>query len=147
MRSWRVAGLVVLTLILLGGGAMLGSVRSREARSAAAVNRSLARSWSLENAGLQRQASAAGISLQRPEVRPLNRSRLGPAGKSSDFHAYFQRCTSCHATPDPSLHAPAEWADVVLRMDGWMEAAGLLPMEERERAAVLRFLIAASSGR
>lgn len=146
MRSWRVAGLVVLTLILLGG-AVLGSVRSSKARSAAAVNRSLARNWSLENAGLQRQAPAAGISLQRPEVRPLNRSRLGPAGKSADFHAYFQRCTSCHATPDPSIHAPAEWADVVVRMDGWMEAAGLLPMEERERAAVLRFLIAASSGR
>lgn len=130
-------------LVLAGAGAgFLGwRVQSgQEARRRDAIERSLLRSWALEETDLRRTASAAGISLHRPELVPLNRRRLGALAEGHDFHAFVQRCTSCHATPDPSMHTPREWRAVVHRMSAWIDKAGVLPMEAAEREALTRFL-------
>lgn len=106
----------------------------------AATQRSLLRAAVIRNTRLQQQAIAAGISLQRPAVRPLDVQALGKEARSPDFRAFHHRCTSCHETPDPSMHAPAAWDSVVTRMDGWMHSAGVMPMQAEERQEIVRFL-------
>ena len=130
-------------LVLLGAGAGVLGWRAhigQETRRRDAIERSLLRTWLLEETDLRRTASAAGISLHRPEIVPLNRRRLGARAEGDDFHAFVQRCTSCHSTPDPSMHTPGEWGTVLHRMNGWIDKAGVLPMEAAEREALTRFL-------
>ncbi len=104
------------------------------------THRSLLRAEVIRDARLQRQATAAGISLQRPAVQPLDVRALGTEARSPGFQAFHHRCTSCHETPDPSMHDPAGWDSVVTRMDGWMHSAGVMPMQAEERQAIGRFL-------
>ncbi len=106
----------------------------------AATHRSLLRAEVIRDARLQQQATAAGISLQRTAVQPLDVRALGEEARSPDFRAFHHRCTSCHETPDPSMHDPAGWDSVVTRMDGWMRTAGVMPMQAEERHAIVRFL-------
>ncbi len=137
---------------LLAMGAAAATVLAWRAQAAAdaerraGIDRSLLRKWAIEEAGLRTSASGAGISLQRPRVEPLDRRRLGVLAEGDDFHTFLHRCTSCHTTPDPSLHTPSEWRGVVQRMDAWMRQAGVLPMDSAERAGVDRFLEDAAAG-
>ena len=129
--------------VLVGTGAALTgwfATQQWEAQMLAAAQRNPPRAAVVRDARLQQQAPAAGISLQRPAVRPLNVQALGKEAGSPGFQAFHHRCTSCHRTPDPSMHGPAGWDSVVTRMAGWMQSAGVMPMQAEERREIVRFL-------
>jgi hypothetical protein len=94
-------------------------------------------------------APQAGISARAPiRVRPLPRRLARELRGEPDFQRLSHRCGVCHATPDPALHVAAEWPNIVARMSGTIDAAGLLPLSERDREAILRVLEEhAASGR
>lgn len=130
-----------LTLLAIAGGVMAWSaMERREDAYNAGIERSLLRYWALKDSDLRDEAAFAGVSLNRPRVTPLDRNALGELADSEDFHAFFHRCTSCHTTPDPSMHSPGQWNGTVARMQMWMERAGLLPIDASERDAIVRFL-------
>jgi len=97
------------------------------------------RAWA--QAALDSAAAEAGVSFSvRPAVRPLDASRLGMLAETDGYHAFLKRCSSCHNTPDPSMHGPEDWHAVVRRMGGWMEKAGVLPLAVAESTAIASFL-------
>jgi hypothetical protein len=86
-------------------------------------------------------APQAGISARTPIRVDALPPRLARALRDNpDFHRLSHRCGVCHVTPDPALHAAAEWPNIVARMSGTMDAAGLLPLAAQDRAAILRVL-------
>jgi hypothetical protein len=86
-------------------------------------------------------APQAGISARAPiRVRPLPPRLARELKRDADFQRFSHRCGVCHVTPDPQLHAADEWPAVVSRMAGTIDAAGLLPLHDADRDAVLRVL-------
>lgn len=61
-----------------------------------------------------------------------------PAGAGSE--AFRDRCSRCHALPDPAAHAPGEWPAVVERMRGNMERAGVEGLSDAEAEAIVGYL-------
>lgn len=136
----RLAALCAFTVALVMG-ALSYRERARMGRleAVAAAQRQLA-ATRLAPAG---SAPGAGISARAPiEVAPFPEKLAKRLHADSDFHHLVHRCGVCHATPDPSLHTAAEWEAVVDRMTLNIRNAGLLQLNDEERAAVLRLLAA-----
>jgi hypothetical protein len=86
-------------------------------------------------------APQAGVSARTPiRVRPIPNRLARQLRDNPDFQRLSHRCGVCHATPDPSLHEEAEWPNIVRRMSGIIDAAGLLPLADADREAILRTL-------
>lgn len=104
----------------------------------------LSRSRALsELAAAQREAGPkhAGVSARwAPDVRALSPRRLGEDTLSPEYRTLVQRCAGCHAVPDPRLHGAGEWSGIVNRMRIYADSAGLLPLTDDQRDAVLRIL-------
>lgn len=66
-----------------------------------------------------------------------------PDGRGRD--EFVATCTRCHALPDPGIHAPDDWAGVVLRMKGHMEDL-LGETLQQDRIADLVFYLQSASG-
>lgn len=64
----------------------------------------------------------------------------GEIGEGPDAELFVQTCTICHETPSPRAHAPAEWEQVLARMNANMPMMGIEPMTDEERARILLFL-------
>lgn len=56
-------------------------------------------------------------------IRSIEMAAL-PDVESPAAQSYVRYCSSCHATPDPAQHTGTQWSRVLLRMKGYMEAAG-----------------------
>lgn len=61
-----------------------------------------------------------------------------PAGKGAALFA--DRCSRCHALPDPGQHGPSEWPAVVSRMRENMERAGVEGLSGPEADAIVEYL-------
>ncbi len=61
-----------------------------------------------------------------------------PESKGAVFFKEF--CSQCHALPDPKLHTPNEWAAVVEKMRGHMQAMNKKVIPEGEKKEVLSYL-------
>jgi hypothetical protein len=86
-------------------------------------------------------APQAGVSARAPiRVGPIPAALAKRLRTEPDFQRFSHRCGVCHATPDPGLHAGAEWPNIVSRMSGTIDAAGLLPLGQADREAILRVL-------
>jgi hypothetical protein len=134
----RVAGAVVLLVALVAGGSSWRE-RSRVARmdDSMAARRELAATV-LAPAGT---APKAGISARAPiRVQPLPDRLAKQLRNDPDFQRLSHRCGVCHVTPDPSLYADTAWPRVVARMAATIDGAGLLPLTDSDRDAVLRVL-------
>jgi hypothetical protein len=81
-----------------------------------------------------------------PAIRPLDPGRLGTLVETEGYQAFRHRCSSCHAPPNPAMHASGEWRGVVRRMGDWMKAVGVMPMQAVDSAAIITFLERASGG-
>ena len=66
------------------------------------------------------------------------------AGPSKERAVFREVCSTCHALPSPSLHAPEAWAAVVARMEGNMRLMNRPAVELQQREAILRVLQSAS---
>lgn len=66
-----------------------------------------------------------------------------PAGEGAALFA--DRCSRCHALPDPGQHAPGEWPAVVERMRENMERAGAEELSDPEAEAIVGYLRRASA--
>jgi hypothetical protein len=134
----RVAGLLVLAVVL-AAGTMSWQERTRVGR----MTESVAARRELAAARLAPEGTApqAGISARTPiRVQPLPDRLARRLRNDPDFQRLSHRCGVCHATPDPALHGADEWPVVVSRMAGTIDAAGLLPLHDADRQAVLRVL-------
>lgn len=86
-------------------------------------------------------APRAGISARADiDVQAFPEKLARQLHADPDFHRLSHRCGVCHSTPDPSLHAGADWPAVIARMSLTIDAAGLLPLSPADSAAVLRAL-------
>jgi hypothetical protein len=75
---------------------------------------------------------------------------LGAAGCIKDFEvpdrntpggkAYVQRCSLCHALPDPTRMTFAQWAPVVGRMAAIIRSQNVPQISDEELAMILRYL-------
>jgi hypothetical protein len=93
-------------------------------------------------------APQAGISARAPiRVQPLPNRLARELRSDADFQRFSHRCGVCHVTPDPALHVAGEWPRIVSRMSGTIDAAGLLPLPEHDREAILRVLEAHAASR
>lgn len=61
-----------------------------------------------------------------------------PAGEGAALFA--DRCSGCHALPDPGQHGPDEWPAVVERMRENMERAGVEGLSDPEADAIVGYL-------
>lgn len=59
---------------------------------------------------------------------------------SEGSRLFLQTCSQCHALPDPKLHTPQEWEQVVERMRGHMETMGKNEITDREKEIIVEFL-------
>jgi hypothetical protein len=134
----RAAGLLVL-LIVLAAGSLAWRDRNHAARQADYM--SARREFAATRLAPVGAAPQAGVSARAPiRVRPIPRRLARELKPHPDFQRFSHRCGVCHGTPDPALHGAAEWTVVVDRMAGVINSAGLLPLTEDDRAAVLRVL-------
>jgi hypothetical protein len=129
--------LVVAVAIVAGWAAWQERARFAEMEASVAARRELA-ATRLAPTGT---APQAGISARAPiRVRPIPNRLARQLRDDPDFQRLSHRCGVCHATPDPSLHEEAEWPNIVRRMSGTIDAAGLLPLADADREAILRTL-------
>jgi hypothetical protein len=76
-------------------------------------------------------------------LRSIDRSNLpSPSGEEAELYAYT--CSRCHALPDPVQKSPTEWATVVGRMRGHMDAIHVVNLSDDEADVILTYLQAAS---
>ena len=76
--------------------------------------------------------------LQRNGLKAIPRN--DPSLRSSEAFQFVWFCSTCHAAPDPASHTPAEWKDVVKRMDGHRKSWGRPSMTSAEMDQILEFL-------
>ena len=69
-----------------------------------------------------------------------------PDGDAEVRALFRDRCSRCHALPDPAQHPPEEWPAVVERMRGNMDRMGVEGLSDAEAAAVVEYLEGASVG-
>jgi hypothetical protein len=134
----RVAGVLVLAVALVAGS-FSWRERSRVARmdDVMSAQRELA-ATQLAPAGA---APRAGVSARaRIRVQPIPDRLVRDVRGEPDFQRFSHRCGVCHVTPDPALHTADRWANVVDKMAVTVNSAGLLPLSDDDRAAILRFL-------
>lgn len=74
------------------------------------------------------------VSNALPSIEPA----ALPAGEGATL--FRDRCSRCHALPDPSLHPPGEWPAVVDRMGENMERAGLEELSDADAEAIVAYL-------
>jgi hypothetical protein len=127
----------LLAIAALAGARWREDARIARMEDAMAARRALAAAL-LATAGA---APQAGISARAPiRVQPLPDRLARQLREDPDFQRLSHRCGVCHSTPDPALHTATEWPKIVARMAGTIDAAGLLPLREHDREAVLRVL-------
>lgn len=121
----------------------MGAVSYREQARVAGMDASMSAQRELAVTRLAPAGTAprAGVSARAPiRVQPIPGRLTSQLRDDPDFHRLSHRCGVCHTTPDPALHGAAEWPQIVARMAGTVEAAGLLPLSAADRDAVLRVL-------
>ena len=70
---------------------------------------------------------------------------------TADGRIFAERCAACHGkrfgshpvthgVPDPRLRTMAEWQEVLPRMGELRREAGLPPLSQPDREAILRYL-------
>jgi hypothetical protein len=132
-----------VAVLVLAGVVTAGGYSWRERARIARIEDGMAARRELAVTRLAPVGSApqAGISARTPiRVRPLPERLARQLRGEPDFQRLSHRCGVCHVTPDPSLHGAEQWPVVVARMSATIDAAGLLPLDETDRAAVLRVL-------
>lgn len=132
-----------LAVLVLAGLLTAGAFSLREHDRIARMDASMAARRELAETPLAPTGTAprAGVSARAPiRVQPLPDRLARQLRGDPDFHRFSHRCGVCHVTPDPALYGEAQWPDVVARMAGTVEAAGLLPVSDADREAVLRVL-------
>jgi hypothetical protein len=83
----------------------------------------------------------AGVSVRlRYAVQPLAPGELAADTAPPLRHFFEHRCSACHAAPSPRQLPAASWPRVVERMQGNIEAAGLLPLEDADAARIVELL-------
>lgn len=83
----------------------------------------------------------AGVSARQDiEVEPVTPGDFGADTTGPLWHRFKHRCSACHVAPSPAQHAAGEWDRVVDRMGENIESAGLLPLSDRDAAAIAEFL-------
>lgn len=60
--------------------------------------------------------------------------------QSEGARLFKQTCTQCHALPDPGLHTPQEWEQVIERMQGYMERMNKNVITAWEKNKIVDFL-------
>jgi hypothetical protein len=133
----------VLALAVLAGASLAGWLSWQERARFAEMEASVAARRELAATPLAPVGTApqAGVSARTPiRVRPMPSSLARQLRGDPDFQRLSHRCGVCHVTPDPSLHDQAEWPNIVRRMSGTIDAAGLLPLADADREAILRTL-------
>lgn len=75
----------------------------------------------------------------------LNRNALEPAtpqglGEGEEARFYVQECSICHEAPSPLAHTPAEWEEIVGRMQSNMAAVNVEPYDGETVDRVLAYL-------
>jgi hypothetical protein len=137
MRAALIAGLVLVFGFAAGAFAWRDHMRTARMHDIVAARRELA-ATQLAPAGT---APRAGISARGPiDVAPFPDDLARRLRHDPDFHRLTHRCGVCHSTPDPRLHTAADWERVIDRMAGTIRDAGLLPLADADRAAVMRAL-------
>ncbi len=53
---------------------------------------------------------------------------------------FESRCSVCHQLPDPEMLNPRQWAWVIKTMQSRMQQANIVPLNEDEVAAIMRYL-------
>ena len=67
-----------------------------------------------------------------------------PAAGAEGAGLFRDRCSQCHALPDPAQHTPEEWPGVVERMRDNMKRMGVDGLSEAEATAITGYLQDAS---
>lgn len=83
----------------------------------------------------------AGMSTFRViEIDALKPGALGADTLDPAYHVLHMRCGSCHGVPAPGSKPGYLWEAAMSRMKKNAADAGLLPIDPRDEAEVLRFL-------
>lgn len=80
------------------------------------------------------------VEYYRAHALPAVRPGELPEGDSGARELFRDRCSRCHALPNPAQHTPEEWPAVVDRMRGNMERMGVGGLTDAEAASILEYL-------
>ena len=100
----------------------------------------------LSDLGVERFDSAAafklaGMSTYRSiQINALRPSELGADTLDPAYHVLHMRCGSCHAVPSPDSRPAYLWDAALSRMKKNAADAGLMPIDPKDEAEVLRVL-------
>ena len=132
-----------LRTVVLGAAtaaAALAVVAGRS-RDAGLIQSEVIQAVTSEGAGSLAANPLAGVSARGAvDVQSLDRRRFR-RDTSAAYHHFRHRCLSCHALPDPRLHAASEWPAIVARMDRNLAAAGLYRLTADEQRKIAGFLM------
>jgi hypothetical protein len=138
-RGFGTFVLVVVGIAIAGAGGL--SWRDHARLSAMDASMAARRELAATRLAPAGAAPQAGISARAPiRVQGIPDRLAKRLRDDHDFQRFSHRCGVCHGSPDPALHPAHQWDAVVGRMAANIDAAGLLPLTEADRDAVLRVL-------
>ena len=85
------------------------------------------------------EESAILSYLQKHALKPATVETLGPLD-TPGLSLFRRTCSQCHALPDPKLHTPDKWADIVNRMQKNMEIMGKPVITNQEGDKIAGYL-------
>lgn len=77
--------------------------------------------------------------LQKHSMQSITPDKL-PLPGSHGASLFSEKCTRCHALPNPNLHTVEEWPGVVERMQANMRSMGKTIISEDEKKAIAGYL-------
>jgi mono/diheme cytochrome c family protein len=83
--------------------------------------------------------------LQEHALRSIDPSALFDASDGAAT-LFTDKCSRCHALPDPTAHTPGEWPGVVERMRSHMRSMSVAEITDEEARSIVGFLERAALG-
>ena len=77
--------------------------------------------------------------LQKHSLKSITQDEL-PLPGSHDASVFTEKCSRCHALPNPKLHTAGEWPGVVDRMQANMRSMGKTIITENEKKTIVGYL-------
>lgn len=77
--------------------------------------------------------------LQDHALKSISPNEI-PNTETTGAKLFQQKCSRCHALPDPNVHTASQWPDVVARMQLNTKKANLPELKKDEQDTIVKYL-------
>lgn len=93
----------------------------------------------IENPSTEEKKTIVGY-LEKHSMKSISPNKLLDPGSESAV-LFREKCSHCHALPDPKLHTAEEWPGVVERMRGNMKSMERTEITENEKNTIVGYMV------